>query len=223
MDKDDKLTDHDYDGIKELDNDLPRWWLYLFYVTIVWGVLYLLYYHVLGIGYLSADEYKKELNPSYMKVKATETTFFGLFPDYRSPLFNPEGDITPLSEGQAAGKQQYVEETAATDTTAYESLTDTESLNAGHAIFTQHCVQCHGQYGEGNIGPNLTDNYWIHGGTFADIVKTIKFGVPAKGMISWRGTLKPEQIIEVASYVESIHGTNPPNPKAPQGTLVAEQ
>jgi len=220
MDKDEKLLDHEYDGIRELDNDLPGWWLYLFYITIIWAVAYLLYYHVLDVGYLSADEYKKEMNPAYVRAKDADAKILGIFDDYHSPLYNPNGDVTPATLADVVAKPVYTVETAATDTATYEPLTDQASLDAGHAIFTKNCSQCHGKLGEGGIGPNLTDDYWIHGGLFADKVKLIKYGFPSKGMISWRGTLQPEQILEVASYIESLRGSNPPNPKAPQGTLV---
>lgn len=100
-----------------------------------------------------------------------------------------------------------------------EPLTDDASLAAGKEIYDLNCVPCHGKFGEGGIGPNLTDDYWIHGGRYADLIHIINVGVPAKGMIAWDRTLKPQQIEEVASYIETLRGTDPPNPKAPQGDL----
>ncbi|MCF7797808.1 MAG: c-type cytochrome [Lentisphaeria bacterium] len=100
-----------------------------------------------------------------------------------------------------------------------EALTDDASLAAGKEIYDLNCVPCHGKFGEGGIGPNLTDDYWINGGRYADIIHIINVGVPAKGMIAWDRTLKPQQIQEVASYIETLRGTDPPNPKAPQGDL----
>ncbi|ROL59346.1 cytochrome oxidase subunit III, partial [Bacteroidetes/Chlorobi group bacterium ChocPot_Mid] len=82
-----------------------------------------------------------------------------------------------------------------------------------------NCAACHGAMGEGGIGPNLPDNYWIHGNGINNIAKTIALGVPEKGMISWKATFKSNDILALASYVMSLHGTNPPNPKAPQGDL----
>ncbi|MDP4173134.1 MAG: c-type cytochrome, partial [Bacteroidota bacterium] len=76
---------------------------------------------------------------------------------------------------------------------------------------------CHGRQAEGLVGPNLTDDYWIHGGSIKDIFKVVKYGVPSKGMITWQNQLSPLQIQKVSSYVLSLHGTNPPNAKAPQG------
>ncbi len=102
-------------------------------------------------------------------------------------------------------------------------LVDAASLNAGKNIFKTNCVPCHGPDGGGVVGPNLTDDYWIHGGGIKNIFTTIKYGVPAKGMISWQTQLNPKQIQEVASYVMSLHGTHPANPKPPQGEKYTEQ
>jgi cytochrome c oxidase cbb3-type subunit III len=96
-------------------------------------------------------------------------------------------------------------------------LKDAGSLDAGQKTFMVNCIPCHGQHGEGTVGPNLTDDYWIHGGGIKNIFHTIKVGVPEKGMITWSTLLSPKQIQEVASYVISLHGTNPPNGKPPDG------
>lgn len=101
----------------------------------------------------------------------------------------------------------------------FEIVTDNAKLEKAKALFAANCVACHGQLGEGGIGPNLTDNYWIHGNTINDIARTIALGVPEKGMISWKNTFKANDIIALASYVLSLKGTNPPNAKAPQGNL----
>lgn len=99
------------------------------------------------------------------------------------------------------------------------TLDDKASLENGKAIFTQNCKACHGANGQGGIGPNLTDNYWLHGGKINDIFKTIKYGIPEKGMISWKQKLKPIDIQNVSNFIVSIKGTNPENPKAPEGSL----
>ncbi len=258
----DVLLDHDYDGIKELDNDLPPWWVYLFYVTIVFAVVYLIYYHVADIGDLPAVELQKEYNPNWEKANS------GPFSAYQSPLKSVEGDLTPYLKEQFAHyigpdvssdellmaamqkadadqlaklKEDFpdlwekltsaegpVEPAAAPAQTSAETvpaaeikaLKDAESLAEGKAIFTKNCVSCHGAHGEGGIGPNMTDDYWLHGPKMSQMVHTITVGVPAKGMIPWRGTLKEDQIIKVASYLRTLRGTNPPNAKAPQGELV---
>ena len=99
---------------------------------------------------------------------------------------------------------------------------DASYLADGQKIFTENCAACHGQKGEGIVGPNLTDNYWLHGGKINDIFKTIKYGWPANGMKSWQADLSAVQIAQVTSYVKSLKGTNPPNPKDPQGDLYNE-
>ncbi len=95
-------------------------------------------------------------------------------------------------------------------------------VNAGKVTFTQNCVACHGAAGEGGVGPNLTDDYWIHGGTINDLFKTVKYGVQEKGMAAWKDNLSAKQIFEVTNYIKSLHGTNPDNPKEPQGVLFVE-
>lgn len=96
-------------------------------------------------------------------------------------------------------------------------LTDNTALESGKQIYAQNCASCHKSLGEGGIGPNLTDEYWIHGGKIEEVFNTIRNGVPAKGMIAWKGKLSDEKMLEVASFVKSLKGTNPPNAKAPQG------
>lgn len=101
-------------------------------------------------------------------------------------------------------------------------LTDVTALDAGKQIFSANCVACHADDGGGLVGPNLTDDYWIHGGGIKNIFKVIKYGVVAKGMISWQSQLNPKQIQDVASYIISLHGTTPANPKQPEGTIWKE-
>lgn len=102
-------------------------------------------------------------------------------------------------------------------------LKDAVALNSGKEIFIKNCTVCHTETGGGLVGPNLTDDYWIHGGGIKNVYATIKNGVPSKGMITWKNQLNPRQIQEVASYVLSLRGTNPPNPKAPEGVIYVEQ
>ncbi|KAA3614599.1 MAG: cytochrome-c oxidase, cbb3-type subunit I [Calditrichaeota bacterium] len=105
----------------------------------------------------------------------------------------------------------------ATDVSA---LTDEKSLESGKDIWVKNCVVCHGDQGQGGIGPNMTDNYWINGdGSIAPIVHVVREGVPAKGMIPWKTTLNEQQMLEVGSFILTLKGTNPPNPKAPEGML----
>ena len=135
------------------------------------------------------------------------------------------GDL-PLAEYDKQMKEAAVVVAKAQDkaiTLANEPRYTTEDkLTLGRVIFKTNCVVCHGPNGEGLVGPNLTDDYWLHGGSYPEVFKTIFNGVPEKGMLSWKKTLKPEQIREVASYVFTLRGTNPPNPKPPQGTKYIE-
>lgn len=178
----DILLDHDYDGIKELDNNLPPWWKYGFYVTIVFGVFYLLIFHVSGAGKLQADEYKEELRIAQLQKE----------------------------ERMRASAENVNEENVI-------ALTDAEPITKGKETFQKLCVTCHRPDGGGLVGPNLTDEYWLHGGGIKNIFKTITYGVPNKGMISWQSQLSPKQIQQVASYILTLKGTNPPGPKEPQG------
>jgi cytochrome c oxidase cbb3-type subunit 3 len=95
-------------------------------------------------------------------------------------------------------------------------------IESGKTIFAEKCVACHAASGgsmPGGVGPNLTDEYWIHGGDIKDVFKTIKYGWPEKGMISWQDQLSPLQIAQLSSFILSLKGTNPPNAKEPQGEL----
>jgi cytochrome c oxidase cbb3-type subunit 3 len=193
----DKLTDnipiereeeidlgHDYDGIRELDNNLPPWWKYGFYLTIVYAVIYMFVFHWSGNDWSSTKEYEEE-----MAIAAAE-------------------------------KEAYLEKAAnAVNENNVALLTDATALAAGEETFVTLCAACHMTDGGGGIGPNLTDNYWIHGGSIKDVFTTIKYGVPEKGMISWQDQLSPKEMSEVASYIMTLVGTTPAAPKEAQGDL----
>lgn len=179
-----KLLEHEADGIKELDNLLPRWWVWLFYLTTIFALIYMLYYHVFRVGDLQAAEYQKEFKAGEA-IKAAAIAKF-------------EGSVDKLQPSQ-----------------------DTAVINQGRLIFLTYCAPCHRPDGGGLVGPNLCDDYWIHGSNYVDNVKTIINGVPAKGMITWRGMLKPDQIQSVASFIYTLRGTHPPNPKPPENTVQA--
>lgn len=93
---------------------------------------------------------------------------------------------------------------------------DPVALEQGKAQFTQQCASCHGQKGEGLIGPNLTDAFWLHGGKPMDIHKTVSDGVVAKGMPAWGPVLGAERVRSIVAYVLTIKNTQVPG-KAPQG------
>lgn len=95
------------------------------------------------------------------------------------------------------------------------------AVNAGRTIFETNCAACHASDGGGGVGPNLTDAYWIHGGSISDVFRIIKYGVVEKGMIPWQDQLSPEQIQQVSSFILTLKGTTPAIPKAPQGELFA--
>ncbi len=101
-------------------------------------------------------------------------------------------------------------------------MPDAAGLMQAKVIFETKCFVCHGKSGEGGVGPNLTDNYWLHKGSLNDIYKSIDYGYPDKGMQSWSTEYSPKVISYLASYVKSLHGTNPPNAKAPQGDLYVD-
>jgi len=173
------LLDHEADGIRELDNKLPRWWVWLFYITIIFSAVYLGYYHVFAMGKLSASEYEIE-RAAGEKVKGAAMAKF-------------ESSIGTLAPA-----------------------TDQASIGAGRQSFMLMCAPCHRPDGGGLVGPNLCDDYWIHGSNFVDNLKTIWNGVPEKGMITWKTTLNPKQIYEVASFIYTLRGSKPPNPKPPE-------
>lgn len=183
----DLMFDYSYDGIRELDNKIPPWFNFLFYGTVLFGAVYMLYYHVFSSGDVQATEYLEEVKLAEMRM--IELTKSGALLD--------ENKLT--------------------------TLTDAAALNSGKEIFNRNCAVCHTETGAGLVGPNLTDDYWIHGGGIKNVYTVIKEGVPAKGMISWKTQLNPRQMHEVASYVLSLRGTNPPNAKAPEGVLYVEQ
>lgn len=218
MEEKDKLLDHDYDGIRELDNSLPPWWINLFYITILFGIGYFVYYHILDIGDLQIAEYNKEMG--YVTEASAEE--FTLSQGYHSPYSRtPSHYKEPTPAGDAGqsviAEQESVE--AEVEEINYEPVTDAGRLQNGTAVYTTNCVACHGMNGEGGIGPNLTDSYWINGdGSFNEIVKVIRDGVPVKGMIAWKPILKPDDLLDVASHVNTLKGTNPANAKEPQGT-----
>jgi len=176
--------DHNYDGIRELNNHLPPWWVTMFNLTILWAVGYMWYYHWGGNGPNQAQEYKNEVATAKKQLAIT-----------------------------LAGKADLVDELSVI------ALMDSGALGEGELIFKNLCVACHGTYGEGGIGPNFTDAYWLHGGGIRNVFKVVKYGVPEKGMISWSSQLRPTNIQKVASYILTLEGTNPPSPKDPQGVI----
>lgn len=178
----DIMIEHPHDGIYELDNRLPPWWVSMFYITIVFAFGYMAYYHYIYPEKNQLAEYKEAVK---------------------------KGEI--LKAEVAERQANLVNENTVV------ALTDAAALDLGKGIFIGKCAACHGQKGEGGVGPNMTDEYWLHGGGIKNVFKTIVHGVPDKGMIAWQGQLSPSEIQSVSSYILTLKGTNPPNPKAPQG------
>ena len=172
------ISGHEYDNIKELDNRLPKWWVWLFIITIVYALVYIFLFDVFQVAPHQQDEYRNEMASAQPVVPS----------------------------GQAAAADS-----------SLAPLADQASLDAGKAIWDKSCVVCHLAGGQGLVGPNLTDTFSIHGCRYADVVNIITAGVPEKGMISWKTQLSGEQIQQVSSFIMTLAGTNPPNPKAPQG------
>jgi cytochrome c oxidase cbb3-type subunit III len=184
-----ELLDHDYDGIQEYDNDLPRWWVAIFWITALYGVFYVFYYHF-GPGLLQEEQLAV--------------------------------DMKEIQELQA--KQQQTKPVAEVDEAGLLALVgNAEAMEQGKVVFQAKCMACHGMNGEGLIGPNLTDDHWIHGGKITDIRKVVIEGVLEKGMLAWKGQLSDSEINNVVAYIWTLQGSNPPNPKAPEGELVVRE
>lgn len=179
------LLDHNYDGIRELDNHLPPWWKWLFYVTIIWAVFYLIAYHVTNSLPLQTEEYENEVAYANEQIRKLQAA-------------NPGTQI---------------------DETSVVMVTDAAALMDGKETFNNICSSCHRPDGGGDIGPNLTDQYWKHGGAIQNIFTVVKNGVPNTNMVAWGSALSPEKMQNVSSYILTLQGTNPPNGKAPEGEL----
>jgi cytochrome c oxidase cbb3-type subunit 3 len=183
----DIMLDHDYDGIKELDNALPPWWKYGFYITIFVAIFYILKFEVWHTGMNPTEEYNTEMAEAKLE-----------------------------TDQYLASMKENVDENSVV-------MLDAAGIQTGKTLFTKTCVACHSQTGGGGVGPNLTDNYTIHGARIQDIFKTIKYGYPDKGMQSWQSNFSPVEMQQLSSYIKSLSNTNVPNGKAPQGDLIVEE
>jgi cytochrome c oxidase cbb3-type subunit III len=180
--------DHNYDGIKELDNHLPPWWRWLFYGTVVWAVVYMFVFHISNTLPLQHDEYQSEVTQAEEQTKRLRA-------------------LRPL---------QVIDENSLAFT-----LDSTTFIANGKTVFIDnHCSSCHREDGGGNtIGPNLTDEYWLHGGHIKNVFTTVKNGVVEKGMPAWGNALSPQQVRDVTFYILSLQGSKPENAKKPQGEI----
>jgi cytochrome c oxidase cbb3-type subunit 3 len=182
----DILLDHNYDGIKELDNALPPWWKYGFYITIGIAFIYMLNFHVLGFGKNPTEEYNAEMENARIKKEIYDANNKDKIDENNVPMADAGGLIT------------------------------------GQRLFETNCVACHLKDGGGSVGPNLTDNYWLHKGSLNDIYNTIKNGYPDKGMQSWSSQFTPKEISFLTGYVKSMVGTKPAVAKAQQGEFYTD-
>ena len=172
---------HDYDGIRELNNRIPRWWSLSFLLTVIIAIVYLYRFYISETFPLQLDELKTENVKAEKKIK-----------EYLKSSGNNVDENTV-------------------------KMADAAGITAGGELFTKNCAACHGYKGEGTIGPNLTDKFWVHDGGLKGIFYSIKYGWVEKGMKAWKDDFSPIQIQNIASYIKSIEGSNPPNAKAPEG------
>jgi cytochrome c oxidase cbb3-type subunit 3 len=178
----DMIIPHEYDGIQELNNPTPAWFMVLFYGTVAIGIAYMLIYHVFNLGQLQDAEYNTE-----------------------------------VAQAEVAKKIYLSKAANRVDESTVKLVTDPAALAEGKTVFKASCAPCHGENGQGVVGPNLTDEYWLHGSKVSDVFKTIKYGVVAKGMPTWEKQLSPKQIADVSNYIISLQGTHPTGAKEAQG------
>jgi cytochrome c oxidase cbb3-type subunit 3 len=186
----DRLLGHAYDGIEEYDNPLPGWWVWIFWATIVFSVVYWGYYH-LGPGQTVEAIHDEEVRVAAAAQQARAAA------------------VAPATGPAAAG--------ALGDEGILALRKDAAAMARAREIFGARCAACHGPQAQGVIGPNLTDDFWIHGAKPTDVYRIIAEGVPAKGMVPWKDQLAPADIGALAAWIGTLRGTNPPNPKAPEG------
>ncbi len=189
----DQIIDHgnDYDGIHEYDNPLPNWFLYMFYGTIVFAFLYAGYYFGKSWALATNTGVSQNLVWSGSKLKM------------KMDAIERERAAAPFEEPTGA--------------TLVAFLRNSGNISRGESVFKANCVACHGEQGQGIVGPNLTDAYWIHGNKPEDIIASISAGWVPKGMPAWGPVLGSQKVHWLTAYVMSIRGKPVDNPKAPQG------
>jgi cytochrome c oxidase cbb3-type subunit 3 len=185
----DQVREHVYDGIQEYDNPLPSWWVWLFLLSIAFGVAYLGWYHAMG-GKSLLQAFKEDALAQQALLQGS---------------------------GQSGGGGE-----AASEPVDYAvKYADQALVEAGREAYQTNCAPCHGDKGQGGIGPNLTDAFWLHGGDAASITNSIADGIPDKGMPGWKAVLGPSKAEAAAAFVfTSLRNTNVDGGKAPQGDEV---
>lgn len=175
------VLDHNYDGIQELDHPLPRWWVWLFYLSIIYAVFYAGYY-MIGSG-----------------------------PTLRQELDIALKEIESKKAPAAGGSDE-------SDETFVAWMGDESHIQAGQKVFVSKCAACHGDKAQGLVGPNLTDDNWLHGeGKLVGIAKVIREGVMDKGMPPWNQLLTSDEVKSTVAFLAKLHGSNPPGGKPAQG------
>lgn len=183
MSEQDRLIEHEYDGIKEFDNPMPTWWVACFWISIIFAVVYLMNFAGIGVG---------------------------------------EGRIAAYEADMAAWRAEHpIEAPTASSDELMAIAQDPARIEAGGTVFATNCAACHAADGGGGIGPNLADDFFLHGGTIVDAYRVIDLGVLDKGMPQWGRTLSPDDVQSVTVYVWSLIGSSPAAPKDAQGDPVS--
>lgn len=181
----DPLLTHEYDGILEYDNPMPKWWVWTFWGSFFFSLGYFIHYHVTGNGESVAVAYDTELSVAREKEAM-----------------------------QAMGGE-------VTEDSLTKLMLNPAMMNDASKLFVQRCAQCHGANGEGLIGPNLTDNYWLHGNaSLMAIYQVVNEGVQTKGMPAWKKQLRPIELGKVTAFIGTLRGTNVAEPKGAEGQLI---
>jgi cytochrome c oxidase cbb3-type subunit III len=178
------ISGHTYDGIKEYDNPMPGWWVWIFVASIVFSVFYWVGIHHLGW----INTYEDDLQASLQELQSIREAHALEHPSFEAD----EASLAALLE-------------------------DDDAIESGARTYATYCAACHGAQGQGSIGPNLTDGHFIHGGSLTDVFTVITEGVAARGMPGWESTLTPDERGALTAYLRSIEGSNPPNPRPPEG------
>lgn len=174
---------HDYDGIRELDNNIPGWWKLAFFGTFIFSIVYL--YRMFG--------------SESMPLQAQELA-----------MANAIADIQ---------RTEYLQHAANNIDENTVRLMGADDIAAGRELYTKNCVACHGDKGQGGVGPNFTDEYWLHKGGLHDIFYSIKYGWQEKGMKAWKDDFSPKQIAQLTNFIHTLKNTNVPGGKEKQGEI----
>lgn len=192
-------TGHVWDGLEEATNPLPNWWLWTFYVTIVFAVVYWALYPAWPIGKTFTKGIPGANSVTYVNSKGESKTTH----------WNMRAQLMRETNVAVAAQKKNFDKVAATPFDAISK--DAELMqfvqSSGHQLFLDNCAACHQAGGQGKLGlaPNLVDDSWIYGGTYEKIQETVTLG--RQGMMPpFRGALTDEKIAQVANYVLSLSG-----------------